>query len=191
MPLGEIVARFDGAPFRWWVSGGVALELYAGRSWRRHEDADVGVLRRDAGHVHRWLDGWELAVASGGMLRPWGGEPLAAAASQNNVWVRGPGDAGWRLDLTIGSGDDERWVYRRDPSVVRSWSRAVLWSGDGIPYLAPDLQLLFKSKAPRTKDHEDARLVIPLLTSAGQGFLRLHLPDDHVWREWLDDVSEI
>lgn len=188
MPLDEIVELFDGAPFRWWVSGGVALELYAGRSWRRHEDADVGILRQDAARVHQWLDGWELAVAAAGELTVWDGDPLVAAASQNNVWVRRPGESVWALDLTSGSGNDDGWIYRRDPAVVRPWELAVLRSADGIPYLAPDLQLLFKSKSPRPKDHEDARLVIPLLTAAEQGFLHQHLADDHDWRGLLGDV---
>ena len=60
--------------------------------------------------------------------------------------------------LTVGAGHaEEHWVYRRDPTVTRPWEEAVLHTPEtGIPYLAPDLQLLFKSKDHRPKDDEDA-----------------------------------
>ena len=70
LPLTETVARFTAAPFRWWISGGLALELHTGRSWRDHSDTDVGVLRRDAPGVVSVLVGWDLQVASGGALSP-------------------------------------------------------------------------------------------------------------------------
>jgi hypothetical protein len=124
-----------------------------------------------------------MAVAAGGSLSSWDGRALTEG--QNNVWMRRPGESVWVLDLTIGSGNGERWIYRRDPLVVRSWKSAVLRNADDIPYLAPDLQLLFKSKAPRAKDYEDAQVVIPLLGAEARSFLRSNLPGDHPWQELL------
>ena len=63
----------------------------------------------------------------------------------------------WVLDLTLGDGTDHDWIYRRDPSVQIQWDVAVLRTADGIPYLAPDLQLLFKSKGLRPKDDSPVR----------------------------------
>ena len=187
MPLTGAVELFDAAPFRWWVSGGHALELHLGRSWRSHEDTDIGIMRRDASAVCGWLEGWDLAIASGGVLSPWDGRELAGSA-ENNVWVRIDEDSPWSLDITVGSGDEDSWVYRRDPDVVRPWDRAVLHSAEGIPYLAPDLQLLFKSKDTRAKDHEDARRVIPSLGAEQSRFLVQMLPSGHVWRSLLADL---
>ncbi len=183
MPLEEIVGLFTDAPFRWWLAGGLALELHVGASWRDHEDADVGVRRSDAAAIHGWMDRWEMAVAAGGRLTPWGGGPLEEERSQNNVWVRR--DSSFVLDLTIGSGDDESWIYRRDPSIRRPWADAVLRTAAGVPYLAADLQLLFKSKRLRPKDDEDARIVIPLLDERAREFLGAALPDRHPWRSLL------
>ena len=47
LALGEVVRLFMEFTARWWISGGHALELHLGRSWREHEDSDVGVLRQD------------------------------------------------------------------------------------------------------------------------------------------------
>ncbi len=167
------------------MSGGLALELYTGRSWRDHSDTDLGVLRRDAPGLPSVLPGWDLQVASGGALSPWTGGPLLAERDQNNVWCRPDPSSPWCLDLTVADGDDDAWVFRRDPSVRVPWPDAVLETTDGIPYLAPELQLLFKSRDPRDKDDVDAREVIPALDPARRARLAELLPSDHPWRALL------
>jgi hypothetical protein len=47
---------------------------------------------------------------------------------------------------------------------------------DGIPYLAPELQLLYKAKAPRPKDHVDAAQVLGDLTGRAKQVLLERLP---------------
>ena len=173
---------FVDGPFRWWISGGHAFELHTGDSWRDHGDMDIGICRSDAGAVHTWLTGWQFYVAAAGRLARWHGRPLDAARSENNVWVRESTSSPWRFELTVGSGTEQKWVYRRDPSITRPWHQAVLVSSEGAPYLAPDLQLLFKAKKPRPKDHEDATRVIPTLDTTQQRFLEEHLAAGHPWQ---------
>lgn len=178
---------FADAPFRWWISGGHALELHTGESWRSHDDLDVGVCRSQAAEAYAWLDDWDLYLAAAGRLTPWDGRPLGAARSHNNVWARESEDCPWRFDLTVGSGIPREWVYRRDRSVTRPWNRAVLKSSSGVPYLAPDLQLLFKAKHTRPKDHVDAERVIPTLDGEARRFLADHLSPEHPWQRLLMD----
>jgi len=47
--------------------------------------------------------------------------------------------------------DDESWVYRRERRIQRPMSTVVRHSREGLPYLAPEIQLLYKSKAPRSR----------------------------------------
>lgn len=179
----EVGEVFMDAPFRWWICGGHALELHTGRSWRSHGDLDIGLLRAETDKVYSWLAEWDLWVAARGQLRPWQGEALEPHHGENNVWARENSESSWRFDLNLGSGDDAGWIYRRDQRTRRSWHAAVLRTPDGLPYLSPELQLLFKSKNPRPKDHLDARQVIPLLIDANQrAFLANYLDDDHPWR---------
>lgn len=185
-PLGvdEVVAVFDGAPFRWWMTGGHALELHLGGSWRSHADTDVGICRADGPDVHRWLSsrGWDLHIGADGVLTPWHGSPLDAARSQNNVWCRPSPGTDWRLDIAVGSGTPDRWIYRRDETITRPWSDTVLRTADGVPYLAPELQLLFKSKGQRPKDDLDAAHVIAHLDPTRRQALATLLPPDHPWQ---------
>ena len=184
LALADLVALMRRFPARWWVTGGLALELYMGRSWRAHGDTDASVLRTDAPLLLAALDGWDISVAAQGELRPWHGTTPRAEINENNLWCRRPGGA-WQLDVTVGDGDDEQWVYRRDPSLRRPWDRAVLRSEEGVPYLAPDLQLLFKSTHQRAKDEEDVRVVGPALTDDMRDTLRTYLPPEHPWHARL------
>lgn len=185
LPLGEAADLFADAPFRWWICGGYALDLHAGTSWRPHADLDVGILRAEADKAYTWLSEWDLWMAARGTLRPWSGEPLADDRHENNVWARRASSSPWRFDLTVGSGNDTEWIYRRDRTIRRAWDATVLWTTDGMPYLAPDVQLLFKSKSSRPKDNLDARQVIRLLDDDQRAFLGDHIDSGHVWRHLL------
>jgi aminoglycoside-2''-adenylyltransferase len=186
LDLSAVVDLFRPCPRRWWICGGHALELFARRSWREHDDVDVGVLRGDVPGLRALLQGWDIQIAAAGVVRPWAGAVPSEAAHENNLWCRPAATAPWGIDIAVGSGDDASWAYRRDPSVRVPWENAVLFTADGVPYLAPELQLLFKSKNPRPKDDVDARVVIPLLDKARGRWLRANLPQDHPWRELLD-----
>ncbi|HZM41983.1 MAG TPA: hypothetical protein VFB94_22860 [Acidimicrobiales bacterium] len=185
LDLESVVEVFAPADFRWWISGGRALDLHLGRTWRSHEDTDVGVVRRDLGSLYALLSGWDLHVAAAGRLTPWHGEPLAVDRHQNNVWCRLALDRPWALDVTIGEGSDDAWVYRRDPSVRLPWALAVLRTADGVPYLSPELQLLYKSKGLRPKDDVDAAQVIPHLDDRQRDLLSRLVEPDHPWQRLL------
>jgi len=177
------------ARFRWWFCGGRSLELHLGKSWRDHADTDVGINRMSAIFLPSVLSGWDIHLAAAGRLQPWtSGEP-DAALQQNNLWcrreIRGP----WLLDVIIGEGDEEFWIYRRDSSIRCDWAEAVLLTHDGLPYLAPELQLLFKSKDHREKDDIDARTVIPELEDKRRGRLAELLAKEHPWQELIASSS--
>ena len=185
LSLDETVRLFAHHPFRWWITGGRALELHVGRSWRDHDDSDVSVLRDQVFTVRSTLAEWDLHIAAAGVLTAWNGKALYAEKEQNNLWCRRQANDPWSLDVTISDGDHESWVYRRDPTIRVPWRKSVLRSAEGIPYLAPELQLLFKSKDLRRKDSLDAQEVIPQLDAERQSRLREALPDDHDWQSLL------
>jgi hypothetical protein len=58
-------------------------------------------------------------------------------------------------------------------------------TSEELPYLAPELQLLFKSENNRTKDDRDATEVIPALATGRQRRLRGMLPGEHSWQALL------
>lgn len=147
----------------WWLAGGWALDAYAGRPTREHADTDVSVLRRDQAAVRAYLAGWDLRVADPpGTLRPW----TSDVATAHDVWCRpAPGEP-WALQIMLEESDGDDWVYRRDPRVRRPVASL---GGDHV--LAPEVQLLYKSKDPRPQDVADRALVLPLLGAEARAWL--------------------
>lgn len=181
----EVTKIFSLAPFRWWIAGCHALELHLDRSWREHHDTDISFRRVDYAAIRQLLIGWHISIASNGILSPWFGGPLLAELNENNLWCKETPEGSWRLDLTVSEGNDSEWIFRRNRSLRLPWDIAILKSQQGIPYLAPELQLLFKSKNSRSKDDQDAAEVIPQLDIDRQNFLKDVLPENHSWRQLL------
>ena len=189
LPPTEAGALFAGAPFPWWISGGWALDLFLGRRTRRHDDLDVGVFRRDQAAVQQHLAGWEgWAADPPGSLRPWSaGEWLPVGI--HDVWLRRPSTTTWRFQLHLNEAEGGWWVSRREPDVRRSLDDALV-EVDGLPVLAPELQLLMKAPAPRPKDEADLAAVLPALDGDRRAWLARRLPADHPWQRVLERPAD-
>ena len=69
--------------------------------------------------------------------------------------------------------DGEEWVYRRDPRMRRPiTSLAGPASDERRAVLAPEVQLLQKSKGRRLKDEADFGMAAPLLSTPARSWLR-------------------
>lgn len=170
-PLTEVAALFRGLKTPWWVAGGRAVELAVGHRVREHGDTDVLMLRRDQLAVQQALPDWKWWAADPpGSLRPWAaGEVLPE--SVHDVWCQpGPGEP-WRVQIMLDESRRQEWVSRRDPRVRRPVRTLGLVSADGIPYLAPEVQLFYKAKEPRPKDEADLTAVLPTLTARQRHWL--------------------
>lgn len=181
----EVIQLMAGFERRWWFAGGYALEAFAGRSWRDHDDIDLCVFREDAPALREHLAAWSPHAADPpGHLRPWPpGEILPA--SVHDIWVRADDDGPWRfqvmIDESFDAGEDGRaWIYRRDPRIARRES-TLTFAREGARWLAPEVQLLYKAKGLRRKDEHDFAEVLPLLEGAQTIWLRGALHLAHPW----------
>lgn len=167
----------------WWVAGGWALDLFAGGPSRPHGDLDVGVFRRDVRRVLDALSSWEIFEAKNGALtRLNAGE--APRAEVNSLWCRPAGAVQWVMELMLDESADDFWVFRRQPDIRRPLSMAVRRSCQGLPYLAPEIQLLYKANNPRTRDQADFERIAPRLDPGGRAWLKealSRLDPDHAW----------
>ncbi len=181
----EIANLLSGAPFRWWIAGGIAIEFAAGRGLRSHTDIDVLVLRRDAAQVRARMSGWDCWMADPpGKLRPWPvAESLPAAA--HDVWCRQDRGDDWRLQFMFDESDGETWQSRRAAQISRPLSELGIRDGSGIPFLRPEIVLFYKAKAPRPRDEIDFEAVRTLLDAAARGWLAEAIATayrgDHPW----------
>jgi hypothetical protein len=99
LALSEVVRLFEDSSARWWISDEHALELHLGRSWRTHDDMDVGVLRGDASVLALLLEGRDIEIAAASVLSPWNGSVPLAQERQNNLWCRERSDQPLCVDI--------------------------------------------------------------------------------------------
>jgi hypothetical protein len=211
-----LAAIFRGSSVPWWIAGGWALELYV--DWcrssrathssgaprqspspaapapaRHHHDIDLLVLRRDQLIVRERLEpDWQLFRTKSPGLAPWPPRTLLAPPV-NDVWVRRDDDAGWAFQIMLMDTEGDEWVYRRLPSIRGKIADLGLCTGAGIPYLRPEIQLLYKGRAEfLDRDLDDLKRVIPHLPSDKLAWLldclRLQYPCGHEWIAYIESV---
>ncbi len=173
----------------WWISGGWALDLYLGRQTRAHADLDIQFLRHDQQAVRAAFAGWDVQAAlpqprsEDWPFRPWEqGEELDPRI--HDIWCRPGAGAPWRVQLMLADSAGDEWLFRRDPRIRRHVATIGCWSEDGLPYLAPEIQLLYKAKAPRAKDESDFAQVAPHLTLERRQWLHASLAAVQPGHQW-------
>ena len=183
----QTVELMTGLEVAWWIAGGWAIDLFLNRSTRHHVDIDVLVLRKDQVSACRHLSriGWDLwAVDRPGHLRPI--EPAKQVESSiHDIWCRPNGQAAWALQLMLAESSGERWLYRRDPEVSLQLSEVGFETVEGIPYVAPQVELLFKSMSPRPQDEADFTLTVPELPPAARRWLASAISSADPLHPWL------
>jgi GrpB-like predicted nucleotidyltransferase (UPF0157 family) len=179
-PLFEVASTFKAAKFAWCVASGWALEVRLGKVHRYHHDVDILVWRDQQMKLKTHLEtqGWRLHVVRDGQYLPWL-EPLVLPEHQIHAYKNEA-----MLEIVLAERDEQFWRYRRDLTIAHDLASAVLESALGLPVLAPEIVLLFKSHNPRDKDQQDFERVCPQLSSQAKGWLHQALKrinPEHVW----------
>jgi hypothetical protein len=172
----------------WAVAGGWAIDLAVGHATRAHADVDLALFRDDQAALHAALPGWTLRVARGGTLVPWApGECLEPPLHE--VHALPPGDAGAAdapvLEFLLNEREGPDWVHRRDPAVRRPIARVCRRGPGGVRVLAPEVVLLYKSKAPRPADEHDLVAVRPHLDAEARAWLVAALTRHDARHPWI------
>ena len=172
----------------WYVCGGWALDLFLGRVTRDHKDVDIAFARRDQSEVQGYLlrRGWKLEKAADGRLSPWEeGEELRLPL--HGVWCRNEAHDPDFFEVLLNEIDDELFRFRRDPTVTLPRARMSFESPLGLPVLAPEVVLLYKSNS-NEEYGEDFHNAAPALSREARAWLKGALDKvspGHTWAEEL------
>lgn len=170
----------------WAVAGGWAIDLHLGEVTRTHDDIEIVLSRNDMHVLRECLCDLDWFVVGNG--RAW---PIADGPQElRQTWGRDR-SGHWRLDVIREPWDAGEWVFGRDPRVRRRLADAIELSPGGIPYLAPEIILLFKAKAPRDKDEADLARTLPTLTPDRVGWLREALRLAHPGHDWIARLAAV
>ena len=186
----QAALALEGVSAQWAVAGGWALDLWLGSQTREHEDLEIAVPAACFPEIRARLEGLGLklyAIDDGQVIALEPGE--APGSRTHQTWVMDPAVNGWRMDIFREPGDAKTWVYRRtgDLSAPRAWANGR--TAAGIPYVAPQIVLLFKAKAAREKDQEDFSNVAPHLSSEARAWLATALRTTHPGHAWIDRLA--
>jgi hypothetical protein len=178
-----LAARLTGVDVPWYVAGGWAVDLHLGGKRRDHEDLEIAVPATRFEAIADRFPELAFHVASGGEVVPV--NPVAMA-EHHQTWAWDPAAARWRFDVFREPHDGNIWISRRDARLRRPYGNLIRHDRNGIPYLSPEVVLLFKAKHRRPKDEDDYAVLAPVLTGPERAWLDEALdlvhPGPHPWR---------
>ncbi|MFF2008586.1 nucleotidyltransferase domain-containing protein [Streptomyces sp. NPDC058195] len=184
----QIAERLRGIDTPWCVAAGWALDLFRGEQSRAHGDLEIAAPAADFPEIRaRFPDHVFDAVGSGRIWEAAGAEVLAAT---HQTWARDPASGQFLFDVFREPHEGALWICRRDPELRLPYDEVIGHTPDGIPYLLPELVLLFKAKAARPKDQADFHGVLPLLDRARRHRLSAWLERVHPAHAWLAELTE-
>lgn len=189
-PIQQVAEELQGLPCPWYICGGWSIDLYLGRVTRVHDDRDVQIARADQLALREYLlaRDWKLLTPLNGRLEHW---PPHMRLESPRHQVHAHRQSAF-IDFLLTDFDAGTWRYRREPIILRDSRRMGLRSEEGIPFIAPELALLFKSRTSsgveRSKDQDDFEKVYDKLEPERRAWLRwalIAVDPSHRWLERL------
>ncbi|MEU8900422.1 hypothetical protein [Nocardia sp. NPDC048505] len=183
----EVATRLAGVSAPWCVVAGWALDLFIGETTRQHDDIEIAVPRGAFTEVAEALHEFEWDVVGAGMVWPY---PEAADDPElHQTWLRDSRTGRYHLDVFREPHQGDRWICRRDRTITLPYAELIAFDDDAIPYVIPEVALLFKAKAPRPKDDRDFARVVPLLPDHRIARLTEWLTRVHPHHRWLAELD--
>src|SRR5436309_6543830 len=150
----------------WFVAGGWAIDLLLGRETRPHKDIEIAILRQDQLGLQRHLVGWDFRAVlpgTGGYSRPW----LSEQWLDNPIHeIHASVNEAPPLEILLNEREGSDWVFRRDHRIHRALTAVGGQTPGGVPYLAPEIVLLYKAATPSPLDEADFNAALPALDEA-------------------------
>ena len=132
---------------------------------------------------------WQLALAAGtyrtgsldseGFIHPLLPEPHRFAADPT------------LLEILLEEADGDRWRYRRQRSIERPLAKLGSTSARGVPFLRPEIALLYKAKHLRLKDQRDFDASAPRLDTTARAWLATALEEAHPGHPWGPELANL
>ncbi|HEX3960300.1 MAG TPA: hypothetical protein VHZ03_27295 [Trebonia sp.] len=183
---GEVARQLAGVATPWCVAAGWALDLFRGTQTRKHGDIEIAIPAASFPEVRSRFPGY--AFDGVGTGRIWADATPDVLAAVHQTWLRDPATGNYLLDVFREPHDGDTWICRRDEAIRLPYRDIIHHTHDGIPYLAPELVLLFKAKHSRPKDQADFDATVPHMTPVQREALAGLLARVHPGHPWLTDL---
>jgi len=173
-----------GFPASWFIAGGWAIDLYLGRITRPHKDVEIAMFRDDQGALHAHFPDWRLRKVVGPRRLRWQvTEWLELPVHQ--LEVRRTPTARIAFEVLFNERRGGHWLFRRNLAITRPLAKVGLRSGGAVPFLAPEVVLLYKAKHLRVVDEQDFHAASERLDTERRVWLLRALQMCHPGHPWL------
>lgn len=183
---GEVADRLSGVAAPWCVAAGWALDLFLGGQRRQHGDIEIAVPAAAFPEVRDRFSGYAFDAVSSGRI--WENATPEVLAVTHQTWLRDPASGNYLLDVFREPHDGGTWICRRDATIRLAYDEIIRRTPDGIPYLTPELVLLFKARHTRPKDQADFEETVPHMTPAQRAALAGLLARAYPGHRWLANL---
>ncbi|HST13556.1 MAG TPA: hypothetical protein VLJ44_01750 [Gaiellaceae bacterium] len=168
----------------WYVAAGWAIDLFLGYERREHEDLEIAAPGYAFPEIQALLGELEFYAVGDGEVAAVAESPQRFDAT-HQTWGLDGAAFEWRIDVFREPSDGGRWICRRHAAIRLPYDELIERTADGIPYVRPEVALLFKAKAAREKDKDDLNDVLPLLAPSRRALLRDWIALVHPGHPWL------
>ena len=180
--VNKLMTGFEG---KWCIAGGWAIDLYLDKETRTHGDIEVLVFREDQEILKNHLKEWEIGKVEEGKSSVWKHEHLELPVHELHAIHRVTGQ---KLEILLNEKDEENWLFRRNTQIKKTLSGIINFTKSGIPYLKPEIVLLYKAKLKGSKDTYDFNKAIIVMEDKQKKWLKdalnIHLPN----HDWLNNL---
>lgn len=182
----EVARRLSGIATPWYVAAGWAIDLFRGTQTRPHGDIEIAIPAARFPEVRDRFCGYDFDAVSSGRI--WANATPDVLAATHQTWLRDPATGNYLVDVFREPHDGDTWICRRNETIRLPYRDIIQHTRDGIPYLAPELVLLFKAKHARRKDQADFDATVPHLNPGQRETLAGLLARTHPGHPWLAEL---
>ena len=179
-------------PCLWGIAGGWAVDLFLDRVTRDHHDVEVALFREDQLILQQYLTclGWSLEQVKSGAFYLWRRDEWLMPPI-HEIWCRHPDRDIPQIEVLLNERNSGEFLFRRNPFIKMPVEQTFVRSAKGIPILAPEIVLLYKSKvSSEPKEQSDFAQLVGTLPPERRRWLLESLSVMDPRHEWLSALRK-
>jgi hypothetical protein len=181
----DVFITMQGFDKPWAIAGGWSIDLFLDDVSREHDDIEIALFRNDQIAVREYLVGWNFMKVSKGNVESWElGESLVSPIHE--MYAEKVNE---KIEILLNESDGEHWIYRRDTRIRRELSKIIMATKYGVPFLSPEITLLYKSKSLRPKDKMDFIITYPHMDFEQKNWFQESLKLIYVEHPWIEGFN--
>ena len=207
-----------GFPFAF--CGGYAIELFLDKKVRSHGDIDISAFWEDRNAIIEYMqsNGWIVYEACGGGVVHFIDNIDNQKYIKRNIFCVKTGCTFFRtrpcgegmfkceidhieqtkldyIEFLFNTCNEKGFIYARNNKIFRTLDKAI-FRNNSIPYLSPELILLYKSTDITRKGYQlDFDVTVPHLSEESKQWLinalKIMYPDGHIWLSSLCKMNSV